>query len=233
MAKNKESRSNLSDQVYYKIKNLIMRYEIVPGQRLHMQDICEKLGVSRTPLREALARLAQEGYITLIPNKGCYVNEINIDEAGELYDVREILEGYTVEKAIEKSTDDALKRLEARLKGYDEDVKKKFTRERLLKDRDIHLFIADTAGNKTIRRMLEQVFERIIFKRSTEGIYSRERGQAASREHREIFEAMKQKDARKASDAIKEHIRRGKNNIVQDLRERDEIRKYSHHDYSA
>ena len=92
---------NLSGQVYSQIKTLILCNEILPGQKLHHQELSERLGVSRTPVREALTRLAQEGYVSFLPNRGFTCKEIRLQEAEELYQLREALEAFAVEKAIE------------------------------------------------------------------------------------------------------------------------------------
>ena len=81
----------------------------MPGQKLHHQQLSERLGVSRTPVREALTRLVQEGYVSFLPNRGFTCKEIRMQEAEELYDLREALEAFAVEKAIDNLTDSALR----------------------------------------------------------------------------------------------------------------------------
>src|SRR6266498_1888477 len=109
---------NLSGQVYNQIKTLILCNEILPGQKLHHQELSERLGVSRTPVREALTRLVQEGYVSLLPNRGFTCKEIRMQEAEELYELREALEAFSVEKAIANLTDSALDRLRDRMNCY-------------------------------------------------------------------------------------------------------------------
>src|SRR5919108_2792229 len=120
---------NLSARVYDQIKNLILCNEVLPGQKLHHQELSERLGVSRTPVREALTRLVQEGYVSLLPNRGFTCKEIRIQEAEELYDLREALEAFAVEKAIENLTGGALDALREKMRLYGRDVQKRFTRE--------------------------------------------------------------------------------------------------------
>jgi len=107
---------NLSARVYNQIKTLILCNEILPGQKLHHQQLSERLGVSRTPVREALTRLVQEGYVSFLPNRGFTCKEIRMQEAEELYELREALEAFAVEKAIANLTDAALARLRAKIK---------------------------------------------------------------------------------------------------------------------
>src|SRR4029453_18977055 len=104
---------NLSGQVYSQIKTLILCNVIMPGQKLHHQQLSERLGGSRTPVREALTRLVQEGYVSFLPNRGFTCKEIRMQEAEELYELREALEAFAVEKAIANLTDAALARLRA------------------------------------------------------------------------------------------------------------------------
>src|SRR5262244_4123470 len=155
---------NLSARVYSQIKNLILSNEVLPGQKLHHQELSERLGVSRTPVREALTRLVQEGYVSLLPNRGFTCKEIRLQEADELYQLREALEAFAVEKAIENLTDGAFTELAHKMHLYGEDVRKRFTRDRLVYDQDIHLEIARLSANETLVKTLAQVFERIILK---------------------------------------------------------------------
>jgi len=115
---------NLSARVYNQIKNLILCNEVLPGQKLHHQELSERLGVSRTPVREALTRLVQEGYVSFLPNRGFTCKEIRLQEAEELYDLREALEAFAVEKAIENLTDDGLDDFVNKVDRYGEDVQK-------------------------------------------------------------------------------------------------------------
>src|SRR5512145_3444956 len=109
---------NLSVRVYNEIKNLILCNEIMPGQKLHHQQLSERLGVSRTPVREALTRLVQEGYVAFLPNRGFTCKEIRMQEAEELYDLREALEAFAVEQAIRHMDPDALHGLAGKLDLY-------------------------------------------------------------------------------------------------------------------
>ncbi len=215
---------NLSARVYNQIKNLILCNEVLPGQKLHHQELSERLGVSRTPVREALTRLVQEGYVSFLPNRGFTCKEIRLQEAEELYDLREALEAFAVEKAIENLTDDGLDDFVNKVDRYGEDVQKRFTKERLVYDQDIHLGIARLSGNATLTKTLAQIFERIILKRRTDGLYDPARGMTAHQEHLRLFEAMKQRDVQQAVTIIRSHIRAGKDNVLADLKQRQEMR---------
>jgi DNA-binding GntR family transcriptional regulator len=215
---------NLSAQVYNQIKTLILGNEILPGQKLHHQELSERLGVSRTPVREALTRLVQEGYVSLLPNRGFTCKEIRLQEADELYQLREALEAFAVEKAIENLTDAALAALSAKMNLYGRDVQKRFTRDRLVYDQDVHLEIAHLSGNETLTKTLAQVFERIILKRRTDGLYDPARGVTAHHEHLKLLQAMKRRNTQDAVKIVRAHIRAGKDNVLTDLKQRQEMR---------
>jgi DNA-binding GntR family transcriptional regulator len=217
---------NLSARVYLEIKALILRNEIMPGQKLHHQELSERLGVSRTPVREALTRLVQEGYASLLPNRGFICKEIGMQEAEELYDLREALEAFAVEKAIEHFDQAALERLHKKMNLYGRDIQKRFTRERLIYDQNIHLEIAEIAANETLKKILRQVFERIIFKRKTDALYEPLRGVSAHQEHLRLLEAMQTRNTAAAVRIIRDHIQEGKKNVLSDLRQRKEIRDF-------
>ena len=215
---------NLSARVYNQIKQLILCNEIMPGQKLHHQELSERLGVSRTPVREALTRLVQEGYVSFLPNRGFTCKEIRIQEAEELYDLREALEAFAVEKAIAKLTEASLDQLREKMNSYGRDVQNRFTRERLVYDQDVHLQIVRLAGNETLNNTLSHVFERIVLKRRTDGLYDPARGLAAHEEHMRLFDAMEQRNVGAAVAIIREHIQAGKKNVMADLEQRQAIR---------
>jgi DNA-binding GntR family transcriptional regulator len=134
------------------------------------------------------------------------------------------LEAFAVERAIKNLIHDVLIEFAKKMDRYGKDVQKRFTRERLVYDQDIHLEIARLSGNETLIKTLSQVFERIILKRRTDGLYDPARGITAHQEHLRLFEAMKQRDTQQAVVIIRAHIRAGKDNVLIDLKQRQEMR---------
>ncbi len=92
--------SNLTLKVYYRIIELMLHYEIVPGQRLVFIDLAKQLGVSRTSVNNALSILTQEGYLDFVPNQGYSVHKLTRKEAENLYEFREVLEAGFLGKAM-------------------------------------------------------------------------------------------------------------------------------------
>jgi DNA-binding GntR family transcriptional regulator len=166
----------------------------------------------------------QEGYVSFLPNRGFTCKEIRMQEAEELYDLREALEAFAVEKAVANLTDAALDSLRAKMNTYGRDVKNRFTRDRLVYDQEVHLGIARLAGNETLTGALIHVFERIVLKRRTDGLYDASRGLAAHQEHLRLLEAMEQRDGTAAVAIMRSHIRAGKQNVMADLEQRQAMR---------
>ena len=102
---------NLTQMVYEKIKEMMVHYEIIPGQRLIFVDLAKRLGVSRTPVNHALSILSNEGFLDFVPNQGYRVHQITEKEAESLYEIMEIIELGSIGKAIEKLINNSVGRV--------------------------------------------------------------------------------------------------------------------------
>ncbi|MBI4528250.1 MAG: GntR family transcriptional regulator [Deltaproteobacteria bacterium] len=207
---------SLTDQVYFKIKDLIFTQQIVPGQKLQHEYLSEKLGVSTTPVREAINRLVQEGYVRSVARKGYYLNEITVDEADELYSFREIIEAYTVEKASSIKDEELIRDLKEITIKYHRAVQQPISMERLRADQEFHLRIAEACHNRFIKNALEKIFERLILKRSLEGFP--QRGKKVYKEHEMILDCIMKQNVAGARKLIRQHIQEGRQNLILYLR---------------
>lgn len=210
---------NIGNRTYEKIKELIFHNKLHSGFKLQHKDIANQFNVSQTPVREAFNRLLEEGYLELIPNKGYYVKEITVEEAEELYDIREALELFAIKKGFKNINDTWLKKLEKFVTEYEEEVpESRILRNNLNKDKMIHLTLCEISKNENIKRMLDQVFEKTILKRITNIVLSRRRGEVAAIEHRKIFEFIQKRDLQATVKALRKHIHNGKKNTLNDLK---------------
>jgi DNA-binding GntR family transcriptional regulator len=204
---------SLTQMAYRKIKDMMFSYEIIPGQRLVFVDLAKKIGVSRTPVNHALSILANEGFLDFIPHQGYAVHELTQEEAGALYQVREIIELGAIELAIRKMTPEKLETLRQKEQVIAEKLTADHvTRRNFILDQEFHLCYIDMAGNTYLTGCFREVYQRIFLRHRLEGL-SIARNQQVVSEHNEILKAISQKDVRKAKELIKKHIRAAEKSI--------------------
>lgn len=200
-------------QVYYQLRDMIFRYDIVPGQKLLYQDLADKLGVSRTPVKNALNLLEREGLVRLTHNKGYYVAELSKEEAEELFELREILETESARLAVRRFTLEAFKMLVSKNEEYQKAVEDDLTRGRFLIDRDFHLQIAVMSGNMALHKHLKQVIEITFLKHRIDRL-SNARGYEVRHEHTRIVETIRERNEELAVQVVRFHIRKHHDNIL-------------------
>ena len=196
---------SLSEIAYKRIKEAILKHEIVPGQRLSHEDMVLRLKISQTPIREALSRLTQEGYVTRLTNRGYRVSEMTVAEVAELFDLRHALESHCLGEAIRKMTPDGLSALTENIRLYKKAIAADAPLiDRYLINKNFHMIIAQIAGNSSIARILDDACEKLVLKRRIEGVSHG--GFMISREHSEVLKAIKRKDVKKAQDIMRIHL---------------------------
>jgi DNA-binding GntR family transcriptional regulator len=207
------SERNLNNKVYQQIKQMMINYELIPGQRLIFTDLAEKLGVSRTPVNNALSILAKEGFLDFVPNQGYTVHQLTHGEADSLYEIREILEVGAIERVIANLTPEKLNQLERREKSFNQAVAENVRRGRFILDQDFHAYIVEMSGNLYLVDYFREVYERIFLRHRIGPLLRGERAVQVPTEHHDIFEALRERDVEKAKQAIIRHIRGGKEYI--------------------
>jgi DNA-binding GntR family transcriptional regulator len=207
----KEGR-NLSLMVYGKIKEMMLNYEIVPGQRLIFNDLALRLGVSRTPVNSALGMLANEGFLDFMPNQGYRIHEITKEEAESLYEIRELLELGAVGKAIEKWAPEKLEILEQQKHLYEKAVTEQVSRGRFTLDQEFHAYIVQMSENLYLADYFREVYQRTFLRHRIEGLRT-DRAREVVAEHEQIFQAIRLRDVYRARELLKAHIRAGKEYI--------------------
>ena len=196
----------LVQSTYQAIKKSILDNRLRPGYKLIHQSLAESLGVSRTPVRESLERLYQEGYVTRIANRGYFVAEIDVQVVRELYQTREALETFSLQLIfrgdISQHSVAPLHTVNARYKAL---CTENLSRERLLVDREFHLTLAALSGNQYLCKTLAGIFDRLIHKRRVEGFHD-QRGMEPYEDHVRILAAISENDERAAAELLRHHI---------------------------
>lgn len=216
-------RKPLSKKAYKKIKEYILNNDFYPGQHIRHLELSKLLRMSRTPAREAMQRLVEEGFLVHRLHRGYFVNEITEQEAAELYELREILETYCIRKAIDKSSRADLDEIRQMLRTYEDTIDGHVSRRTLLVDRNFHLKLAEMAGNELVYKTLLGVFEKIIMKRNIEGISASD-GRAGLNRHIKILDAIESRDLDGAVRQTEEHIREGRRRVLEQIHQRTNFR---------
>ena len=206
------SERNLNNKVYQQIKQMMINYEIIPGQKLTFTDLAEKMGVSRTPVNNALTLLAKEGFLDFAPNQGYTVHQITREEADSLYELREILEVGALEKTVKNATPAKLKELERRQNVFKQAVDKKVSRGRFTLDQEFHAYLLEMSGNLYLADYFREVYQRIFLRHRISPLRG-DRAMQAPGEHLDIVESIRQGDVEKAKEAVSKHIRAGRDYI--------------------
>jgi DNA-binding GntR family transcriptional regulator len=201
------------DKVHLALKEDIITCRLMPGVDLPEVQIAEQFGVSRTPVREALARLASEGLVTMTPQRGALVAEVSFRDVLEAYHVREIIEPPASSDAAGMISDDTLQRLGALL---DYEPQERPDHEQQLHysavDNELHDSIIAAAGNDLMLGIIRQV--RSITARAR-FLVPYGRSISSHCEHLKILNALKDRDAEAAERIMREHIRNAQARLTQ------------------
>lgn len=150
----------LKDLVYLELKHKILTGEIVSQTRLMEIDLSEKMNVSRTPIREAIKRLADDGLVKVEPRRGAYVANISIKDMLDVFEVREDMEGFVAKLAAQRITDDERQKLRAIAREYEQAIEKADDKEVIIDlDEKFHNFIVMCSGNETLSELVKYVQE--------------------------------------------------------------------------
>ena len=203
---------NLTLKVYHQIIELMLDYELVPGQRLVFVDLAKRLQVSRTPVNNALSILAQEGYLDFVPNQGYSVHKLNKKEAEELYQIREVLEVGFIGMAIRKMTDKKLQKVERARLAYENLTSTHVTRKMFILDTEFHLAIMEMTGNDLLAQRYKELCRKIFLRFRIEDLVM-SRIEDIRREHESLFEAICLKDVELAKERVRAHYRNSRENL--------------------
>lgn len=216
-----------SSDVYGKIRESILAGRHAPGERLIEARLATDLGVSRTRVRDALARLEAEHIVSRAPNRGVMVRPFTIGDIEETYSLRLLLEGYAARQAALNITTPEVERLRA-VQDRMEDAERTMpgansAEEKLAVIREVtecnnefHRLIQLASRNSRLQRVVRTVVDVPLVFRSFYWYTESELAEAA-REHREIIEALASRDGDRSEDLMRRHITRGLNTLRREI----------------
>lgn len=195
----------LADKIYQILKKDIIFQELPPGMRIVDQEIADRLRVSRTPVREAINRLASEGLIVALPRRGVFVMELSEKDIKEIYEVRESLEVLAIRLAVPVLTDADIRGLEEISEQYQAAMQKDDYPTCYDLDRQFHDLLVTISGNCLLADMYKALSGKIQISRWRH-CRDRSRTQQSLLEHARILQALRNRDAEEAILRLREHI---------------------------
>lgn len=205
--------SPIREEVFTMLRQAILTGKLQPGDRLVERELAEQLGVSRTPVREALRKLELENLVTHIPRKGVVVSEISKKDVIEIFDIRASLEGLASSLAAQKATKEDLQGLKELLKEM-ENASVSRNSDSLNEIHDqFHKMLFDIADSPRLVQMINSLSDYI--NRFMKAGYSIPgRSSAAMQEHRELLESIEAKDSLRAETIAGKHVMNSKATVL-------------------
>lgn len=208
---------SIVEKVYLRIRDMAIDYDFKPGERLNEVALSKELGVSRTPLREALNRLSIEGLLRFTPGKGFFCRDLEVQEIFELYELRKSLEVAALRLSIQRATDAQIQETLTFLEATGPEAGERSVAELVTLDEAFHERLMAMAGNAEMLRVLKNVNARIRFVRWID--MGRGDRPASQREHHLLLEALLARDEAGGVAILEQHIARRMDQITSAIRE--------------
>lgn len=206
----------LRDVVFQTLRQAILRGTLQPGERLMEIHLAQKLGVSRTPVREAIRMLELEGLVDMVPRRGAVVAEITKSDLEDVLEVRAALEELAVKKACQNMTKEQLSQLRQAAKKFAECLKREDLMASAQADVDFHEIICEATGNRRLIQILNNIREQ-IYRYRLENLKDKSSHANLVEEHRIICQALEERSQEKARAAIRVHIEQQRQSIIESL----------------
>jgi DNA-binding GntR family transcriptional regulator len=207
-------------RAYLHLRQKLMGRQLPPGTRIRYGPLGKELGISATPVREAIGQLASEGFVELVPQLGAVVRQLTREEAIELYELREAIEPFAARKAVQRISSEQLQQLCDYLSEMEKialnwNADETLEHQRILirrfeaADLSFHITLLEATSN---RLMIKTIGDSHLLTRiftSDRHEYNKQVLCATSHDHRAIVEAIQQKDENKSAAAMQQHIQNG------------------------
>lgn len=211
-------RTDLAQQTYQVLKDRILRRQLRPKERINVDEIAQRLGVSRTPVTDALKRLAGEGLVDIQPRRGTFVSTLTAREVAELFDVRAVIELYAARRIVSSGkSEEYLRRIEGPMQRMRQATASGDYRDYpafMDGDRDFHLALVEMAGNSRLCEVYAGLNVHIQVSRA-HYLNTVQDAVQALHEHDLIIAAFRADDLEAVEQSLETHIRNVKNRILE------------------
>lgn len=205
MEENTNEYLPLRDVVFNTLRESILKGEMKPGERLMEIHLADKLGVSRTPIREAIRKLELEGLVTMIPRRGAEVAQISPKGLQDVLEVRQALDALAMELACERITQEEIRRLRHACDRFREVTRTRDAVQIAQADVELHDIIVQAGGNERLAQMVGNLSQQ-MYRYRLEYIKDISQHGRLIEEHEEIFRCVSTRDREAGARAIKMHI---------------------------
>lgn len=218
----------LRDVVFETLRDAIITQVLKPGERLMEIQLADEMGVSRTPVREAIRKLELEGLVVMVPRKGAYVAGVSMKDIHEVYEVRSALEMLAVSLAAERITEEELDALERQVlrESEEEDKQDGSLADIIYIDSSFHDIIYQAAHNQRLVQFVNILQEQLQRFRAA-SLARPGRSKTALEEHKKIVEALSERNCDLAAKLAREHIENAENAMIASMEENGELNKRS------
>ena len=211
-------KKNLKEQVFDELKNRILYAKLAPGVKISDNEVARELGISRTPVREALVRLAGQGLVEELPNRGFRVRVLTLGEVEDLYIMREALEVLAVKLAIQNMDSEKERTLGQLLKRYVPIVNTQDFVKHIQLDHQFHYQIVSYSNNACLTQTFRNIQDQVRIVRHYEHLRS-DSYQKVYNGHQQIFNFMVKGETARAKSAMSRHILQAMKNILTYLKD--------------
>jgi len=194
-----------SSDAYHSIKEKIITLELPPASVIDEAKLIADLGFGRTPIREALQRLALENLVVIMPRRGTIVADLNMSDLQKIFEIRIELEIYAVRLAAERATSAQIAAMEALFHDADTLIRDDNNDQLIRLDHEAHRLLAQAAHNEFLEDMLERLYNHVL-RLWYVSLHRVQRLREAIEEHREIIAAVKDRDSVRAARIMHRHI---------------------------
>ncbi|MBS3737247.1 GntR family transcriptional regulator [Candidatus Bipolaricaulota bacterium] len=213
-----ESYPNKTDRVYEILLDNITKRNFAPGSKLGEQYLADELGVSKTPVREALSRLERENLVNIYPNRGAYVVEITREDIIEIYDLREVLEGLAARQSARKIDRRGLDRMRKLISSMENSLEKGDLEEYSGHDSEFHGMLGHISGNSRLQKMVQNLrYQARILMASSVQIPGR--AENSLQDHKDIFESLEAGNGPEAERKVRKHTKDTKEVVLENYDE--------------
>ncbi len=211
--KKKKTKEDFTQEAYMGIRRMFFLNEIIPGQKISYGDLAKRLNMSTTPVIQALKRLEFQGLVRHEPNRGYYTENVSLEEITEIYEFREMIEVSLLPATIARMTKTRKARLKKALDSHLDAVRDIYLKDRLLKDMEFHLTLAELSGNQIRIKTLRSLFDLLYLKYRGNILFVTPM-ETVDAEHVQLFDHIASGNLEGAKEVLARHIAHVKKHAI-------------------